>query len=212
MANEIELMVSIRRQGDSGLKRRGDVITCRLAGGKWGSEEIKGHQIVTWPGENASDEELLASQLLMLILGKKIEWGEPNPRVDFPFYEVVDENVEDDNGKVIRLATGEKLFRRAMTNRSVLHFDFSNLPEQQLNDIFDESKVAESLSADTLDISIDKRGIDKRQPADRGIKAHRDILEENPVLHADTALRRDQTTNIEEYISQDKKPIDSWSI
>ena len=29
MANEIELMVSVRRQGEAGVKRRGDVITCR---------------------------------------------------------------------------------------------------------------------------------------------------------------------------------------
>ena len=47
MANEIELIVSLRRQGDKGVKRRGDVITCRLAGGKWGASERKIHRYGT---------------------------------------------------------------------------------------------------------------------------------------------------------------------
>tara|TARA_Y100001938_G_C8083878_1_gene430749 strand:+ start:1003 stop:1623 length:621 start_codon:yes stop_codon:yes gene_type:complete len=204
VANEIELLVSIRRQGDSGVKRRGDVITCRLSGGSWGLQETKVHQIVTWPGNNASQEEIEASRLISLILSRKAEWGEPNPRVDFPFYEVVDEAKEDENGETI------SEIQRVITNRSILHFDFSALPEPQLNDILNENVVAQTLSADDLEVFIDERGIDKRVPSERGKKEHRDITEDNPVLHQETALRRDQTTNISEYISQTVEPINSW--
>ena len=74
VSNEIELMVSVRRQGEKGVKRRGDVITCRLAGDKWGSEELKVHQVVTWPGNDASVIELQSAALALAILKKKKEW------------------------------------------------------------------------------------------------------------------------------------------
>ena len=212
MANEIELMVSIRRQGENGLQRRGDVMTCRLAGGKWGSEELKTHQVVTWPGEDPTEVEEESAILLQAILHKKSSWGEPNPRVDYPFCEIVNEYIEDENGDKITDFDNKPLQNVSMTNRSVLHFDFTPLPQEQLDAVWDKNVAADFVSADEVTVSIDQRGVDKRNHSERGLKAHRDILEENPVLHAETALRRDQTTNIEEYISQDKKPIDSWSI
>ena len=109
VSNEIELIVSVRRQGDRGVKRRGDVITCRLAGGKWGSQELKVHQVVTWPGNNASVIELQSAALALAILNKKKEWGEPNPTVDFPFCEIVTEPIEDENGVQIISPDGEIL-------------------------------------------------------------------------------------------------------
>ena len=51
-------------------------------------------------------------------------------------------------------------------------------------------------------MNIDERGIDKREPSERGKKEHRNILSPNPVLHANTALRRDQTTNIEDFLGE----------
>tara|TARA_Y100001937_G_scaffold128772_1_gene207862 strand:+ start:1706 stop:2344 length:639 start_codon:yes stop_codon:yes gene_type:complete len=211
MANEIELLVSIRKQGEVSLKRRGDVITCRLAGGKWGARETMSHQVVLWPGEQATEEELRASQLLNLILTKKKSWGEPNPRVDFPFYEVVDEKIQEDNGDFKKDQSGNDIILRVMTNRSVLHFDFSELPESQMLAILDDTVAAEPLLADDLRINLDPRGIDKRDPLERGLKEHRAITEPDPILHEGECLRRDETTNIQDYISQDKKPIDSWS-
>jgi len=210
MANEIELMVSVRRQGDAGVKRRGDVITCRLAGGNWGESELKVHQVVTWPGNSASATELQGAQLIMAILSKKAEWGEPNPRVDFPFCEVSEEPVEDDNGIQLVDFGDNPVTQTKMTNRSVLHFDFDNLPESETDDVFDPEVKANFLEADDLIVYLEDRGIDKRLPAERGRKADRDNTETDPVLHADTALRRDQTTNISDYISQTVEPIDSW--
>lgn len=211
MANEIELLVSIRKQGEISFKRRGDVITCRLSGDKWGSKETMTHQVVLWPGDNASDDELRASQLLKLILTTKKQWGEPNPRVDFPFYEVIDEKIEDENGEPKKDPFGKDLVVRSMTNRSVLHFDFSELDENEMAALLDDTVSSEPLFADDLTINIDPRGIDKREPIERGLKEHREVSEADPSLHQDVCLRRDQTTNIQEYISQDKKPIDSWS-
>jgi len=211
VSNEIELMVSVRRQGDKGVKRRGDVITCRLAGDKWGSEELKVHQVVTWPGNNASVIELQSASLALAILKKKKEWGEPNPTVDFPFCEIVIEPIEDDNGVQIISPDGEPMTQTVMTNRSVLHFDFDNLPESETEDVFDPEIEANFLAADDLTIYIEQRGIDKREPSERGRKEHRDITTPNPVLHADTALRRDQTTDIQEFLSRKVEPLDSWS-
>ena len=211
MSNEIELMVSVRRQGERGVKRRGDVITCRLAGGRWGSQELKVHQVVTWPGKDASVVELQSAALALAILNKKKEWGEPNPTVDFPFCEIVTEPVEDDNGVQSVSPEGELIFQTSMTNRSVLHFDFDNLPESETDDVFDPEVEANFLAADDLVIYIEQRGIDKREPHERGIKSHRDILTPNPILHEATALRRDQTTNIQEYLSQTVEPLKSWS-
>ena len=211
MSNEIELMVSVRRQGEKGVKRRGDVITCRLAGGKWGSQELKVHQVVTWPGNNASVIELQSAALALAILNKKKEWGEPNPTVDFPFCEIVTEPVEDETGVQIVGPDGQPVFQTSMTNRSVLHFDFDNLPESETDDVFDPEVEANFLAADDLTIYIEERGIDKREPSERGRKEHRDITTPNPVLHADTALRRDQTTDIQEFLSRKVEPLDSWS-
>ena len=205
MPNEIELLVSIRRNGDESIKRRGDVLTCRLSGGTWGSEEVKFHQVVTWPSSNPTEEESRAFSLISLILNKKLEWGEPNPRIDFPFCEVVEESVEDDEGNPINSVDGTPLKRTSITNRSVIHFNFSGLPESQIKDILDENVEAKELSADNLVIEIDQRGIDKRDVSERGEKQHRDVEELNPILHATTALRRDETTNIQDYISQNKK-------
>lgn len=211
MSNEIELMVSVRRQGDKGIKRRGDVITCRTAGGKWGVQELKVHQVVTWPGIGASVLELQSAMLIMAILQKKKQWGEPNPTVDFPFCEVVTEPVEDENGNQIIGPDGIPISQTIMNNRSVLHFDFDNLPESETDDVFDPETEANFLSADNLTIYIEDRGIDKREPAERGIKEHRDVLTPNPILHADTALRRDQTTDIQEFMSREIEPLNSWS-
>jgi len=211
MANEIELMVSVRRQGEKGVKRRGDVITCRRAGGNWGSSELKVHQVVTWPGNNASILEIQSSALIQAILNKKKEWGEPNPTVDFPFCEVVTEPVEGDDGVQLNDIEGNPLTRTVMTNRSVLHFDFDSLPESQTDDVLDPDIEAAFLSADDLTIYIEDRGIDKRDPSERGKKAHRDIATANPILHAETALRRDQTTDIQEFLSREVKPLKSWS-
>ena len=211
MSNEIELMVSIRRQGEKGVKRRGDVITCRLSGGSWGSEELKVHQVVTWPGNNASTLELQSASLILAILNKKKEWGEPNPTVDFPFCEIVAENIEDDEGNKILDPEGQPITQKAMTNRSVLHFDFDNLPESETDDVFDPEVEANFLTADDLVIYIEERGIDKREPHERGTREHRNITSPNPVLHAATALRRDQTTDIQEYLSRKVEPLDSWS-
>ena len=211
MSNEIELMVSVRRQGERGVKRRGDVITCRLAGGNWGSQELKVHQVVTWPGNNASIVELQSAALIMAILNKKKEWGEPNPTVDFPFCEIVTEPVEDDSGAQIISPDEEPVFQTSMTNRSLLHFDFDNLPESETDDVFDPKIEANFLQADDLVIYIEDRGIDKREPNDRGRKEHRDVLSPNPILHAETALRRDQTTDIQEYLSRQVEPLKSWS-
>ena len=211
MPNEIELMVSVRRQGEKGVKRRGDVITCRLAGGNWGSQELKVHQVVTWPGDNASTLELQSAALAMAILNKKKEWGEPNPTVDFPFCEIVTEPIEDDNGAQIISPDGDALTQTVMTNRSILHFDFDNLPQSETDDVFDSEVEANFLAADDLIIYIEQRGIDKREPSERGVKEHRDIITPNPVLHADTALRRDQTTDIQEYLSRQVEPLKSWS-
>ena len=211
MANEVELIVSLRRQGDKGVKRRGDVITCRLAGGKWGASEKKIHQIVTWPGNNASEIELQAAYVILAILNKKKEWGEPNPTVDFPFCEIVTEPVEDPNGVQVNDFEGKPYFRTIMTNRSILHFDFDNLPESHTDAVFDPGVEASFLSADDLIIYIENRGIDKREPFERGKKSHREITTVNPVLHADTALRRDQTTDIQEFLSREVEPLKSWS-
>ena len=211
MSNEIELMVSVRRQGEKGVKRRGDVITCRQSGGSWGSAELKVHQVVTWPGNNASEIELQSAALILAILQKKKEWGEPNPTVDFPFCEVVTEPVENDEGVQINSANGEPVFQTLMTNRSVLHFDFDALPESETDDVFDPEVEANFLAADDLTIYIEERGIDKREPSERGRKEHRDITTPNPILHADTALRRDQTTDIQEFLSRKVEPLDSWS-
>jgi hypothetical protein len=211
MANEIELMVSVRRQGEAGVKRRGDVITCRIAGGKWGGSELKVHQVVTWPGVNASEIEMQSAQLLMAILSKKKEWGEPNPRVDFPFCEIATEPVEGDDGVQLNDFDGNPLTQTSMTNRSVLHFDFDNLPESETDDVFDPEVKANFLAADDLTIYIEDRGIDTRLPAERGRKADRDNTETNPVLHADTALRRDQTTDIQEFLSREVTPLKSWT-
>ena len=211
MANEIELMVSVRRQGNKGLKRRGDVITCRLSGGSWGDSELKVHQVVTWPGNNASQIELQSAAVILAILNKKKQWGEPNPTVDFPFCEIVSEPVEDDNGVQLNDFNGNPRFRIAMTNRSVLHFDFDNLPESETDDVFDPEVEANFLTADDLVIYIEERGIDKREPHERGTREHRNITSPNPVLHAATALRRDQTTDIQEYLSRKVEPLDSWS-
>ena len=211
MANEIELMVSVRRQGEKSLKRRGDVITCRLAGGNWGSQELKVHQVVTWPGNNASTLELQSAALALAILNKKKQWGEPNPTVDFPFCEIVTEPVEGDDGIQIIDSEGNPVYRTVMTNRSVLHFDFDNLPESETDDVFDPEVEANFLAADDLTIYIEERGIDKREPSERGKKEHRDITTPNPVFHAETALRRDQTTDIMEFLSRKVEPIKSWS-
>jgi len=211
MSNEIELMVSIRRQGDKGVKRRGDVITCRLSGGNWGSEELKVHQVVTWPGNNASILELQSAALVLAILNKKKEWGEPNPTVDFPFCEIVTEPVEDDIGNQIQLPGKDPEEQTVMTNRSVLHFDFDTLPESETDDVFDPEVEANFLASDDLVIYIEERGIDKREPHERGRKEHRDILTPNPILHAATALRRDQTTDIQEFLSRKVEPLNSWS-
>jgi len=211
MSNEIELMVSVRRQGEKGIKRRGDVITCRLAGGKWGAQELKVHQVVTWPGNNASVLELQSAALIIAILSRKKQWGEPNPTVDFPFCEVVTEPVEDDDGNQIIGPDGIPVVQTVMNNRSILHFDFDNLPESETDDVFDPEVEANFLSSDDLITYIEERGIDKREPADRGRKEHRDVLTQNPILHKDAAQRRDQTTNIQEYLSQEIKPINSWS-
>ena len=211
MANEIELMVSVRRQGETGVKRRGDVITCRLAGGNWGSSELKVHQVVTWPGSNASQIELQSAALILAILNKKKQWGEPNPTVDFPFCEVATEPVEGDDGVQLNDFEGNPYFQTVMTNRSILHFDFDNLPESQTDDVLDPEIQASFLAADDLTIYIEDRGIDKREPSERGKKAHRDITTANPVLHAETALRRDQTTDIQEFLSREVTPLKSWS-
>lgn len=211
MANEIELIVSLRRQGDKGVKRRGDVITCRLAGGKWGASERKIHQIVTWPGNNASPIELQAGAVILAILKKKKEWGEPNPTVDFPFCEVVTEPVEGDDGVQLNDFEGKPYFRTVMTNRSILHFDFDNLPESYTDAVFNPEVEAPYLSADELTAYIEDRGIDKREPSERGKKIHREEISINPILHADTALRRDQTTDIQEFLSKEVEPLKSWS-
>ena len=133
---------------------------------------------------------------------QKKERRRKNPRVDFPFYEVLDEVQEDDLGNPIQITPGENFVSRVMTNRSVIHFDFSSLPEQQLNSILNDSIIADKISCEVLQMSIDERGIDKRAPSERGKKEHRDVLNPNPVLHAETALRRDQTTNIEDYLGE----------
>jgi len=211
MANEIELMVSVRRQGEAGVKRRGDVITCRLAGGNWGDSELKVHQVVTWPGNNASTVELQSAALVMAILNKKKELGEPNPTVDFPFCEVAEEPVEDDNGIQLVDFGDNPVTQTKMTNRSVLHFDFDNLPESETDDVFDPEVKANFLEADDLIVYLEDRGIDKRLPAERGRKADRDNTETDPVLHADTALRRDQTTDIQEFLSREVTPLKSWT-
>ncbi len=210
MANEIELIVSVRRQGDKGVKRRGDVITCRLTGGNWGDSERKVHQIVTWPGNNASAIELQTAAVIMAILNKKKEWGEPNPTVDYPFCEVVTEPVEGDDGVQLNDFDGNPHTQTAMTNRSILHFDFDNLPESHTDAVFDPEVEAPFLAADDLTIYIEERGIDKRDRSERGKKAHRDTTTVNPVLHADTALRRDQTTDIQEFLSREVAPLKSW--
>ena len=184
MANEIELMVSIRRQGDSGVLRRGDVMTCRLAGGKWGTQELKTHQVVLWPGENPTELEENASALLQAILHKKAAWGEPNPRVDYPFCEIVHETPEDDNGSPVVDFDNQPIENVVMTNRSVLHFDFTSLPQGQLNAVLSKTVSAEFISADDVSVSVDERGIDKREPSQRGKKSHRDNTSANPVLHA----------------------------
>ena len=211
VSNEIELIVSVRRQGDKGVKRRGDVITCRLAGGKWGSQELKVHQVVTWPGNNSSIIELQSASLLLAILNRKKQWGEPNPTVDFPFCEIVTEPIEDDNGVQMTGPDEQPMTQTVMTNRSVLHFDFDNLPESQTDDVFDPEVEANFLAADDLVVYIEERGIDKREPHERGIKEHRGVLTPNPILHAATALRRDQTTDIQEFLSRKVEPLDSWS-
>ena len=212
MANEIELLVSIRRSGDKGLKRRGDVITARLAGDVWGSEEIKVHQVVLWPSENAEEIELQSAQLIMAILTKKKQWGEPNPRVDFPFCEVVTEKEEDEDGNAYKDFEGNEITRVSMTNRSVLHFDFSALPEEHIQQVLDKNVVADTILSSQISVYIDERGIDKRDSQDRGEKSHRDAGDNNPVLHADTALRRDQTTDVQEFLSKELEEIKSWSV
>ena len=92
-----------------------------------------------------------------------------------------------------------------------LYFDFDNLPESQTDDVLDPEIEAAFLAADDLTIYIEDRGIDKRDPSERGKKAHRDITTANPVLHAETALRRDQTTDIQEFLSREVTPLKSWS-
>ena len=199
MPNEIELLVSVRRSGDSGIKKRGDVLTCMPAGGKWGKKDLAVHQLVTWPSSSPTEDELKAFQLMTLIFNKKKQ-TESNPRIDFPFCEIVDELVEDDEGNPVEYIPGKQLIRTAMTNRSVLHFDFSSLSEEKINYIFDESVAAETISADELTVLIDEVGIDKRPPSERGLKEHREIQTANPILHADTAKRRDQSTDIQEFL------------
>ena len=167
--------------------------------------------MVTWPGNNASILELQSASLVMAILNKKKEWGEPNPTVDFPFCEIVTEPIEDDNGNQIQLPGKSPEQQTVMTNRSVLHFDFDNLPESQTDDVLDPEVEADFLSAEDLIIYIEDRGIDKREPNERGRKEHREILSPNPILHAETALRRDQTTDIQEFLSREVEPLDSWS-
>jgi hypothetical protein len=148
---------------------------------------------------------------VLAILNKKKEWGEPNPTVDFPFCEIVTEPIEDDNGVQMTGPDEQPMTQTVMTNRSVLHFDFDNLPESETDDVFDPEVEANFLAADDLTIYIEERGIDKREPSERGRKEHRDITTPNPVLHADTALRRDQTTDIQEFLSRKVEPLDSWS-
>jgi len=212
MANEIELMVSIRRQGDAGVLRRGDVMTCRLAGGKWGTQELKTHQVVLWPGENPTELEENASMLLQAILHKKADWGEPNPRVDYPFCEIVHETPEDDNGSPMVDFDNQPIENVVMTNRSILHFDFTSLPQGQLDAVLNKSVSAEFISADDVSVSVDERGVDKREPSQRGKKSHRNNASANPVLHANDALRRDETTDTIEFLSRKVEPIKSWRV
>ena len=201
MAHEIELIVSLRKQGDYGVKKRGDVLSCRLRGGRWGEKELKSHQVVLWPSDSPTEDELLAKQILLLILNKKLK-SEKNPRVDFPFCEVVDEIREDDSGEPIELFPGKPETQRVITNRSIIHFDFSNLDPEKIEDIFDEETIAEPIKSEDLLTVIDQRGIDKREPSERGNKEHREILDKDPVLHAETALRRNETINIQEFLGE----------
>jgi len=212
MANEIELLVSIRRSGDQGLKRRGDILTARLAGDIWGSEEIKVHQVVLWPSEDAAQIETQSTQLLIAILNKKKEWGEPNPRVDFPFCEIITEKEEDDEGNAYKDFDGNDVTRIIMTNRSVLHFDFSLLSQSQIAQVLDKNVVAADITSSQVSIHVDERGIDKREPEDRGEKEHRDAGPNNPVIHASTALRRDETTDVQEFLSREVEKLKSWSV
>ncbi len=97
-----------------------------------------------------------------------------------------------------------------MTNRSVLHFNFDNLDEQSLENILNPDVLSPIISCDAISLEIDERGIDKRKPEERGLKLHRENTEPNPVLHGGTALRRDQTTDVSEFMSRVVTPIKSW--
>ena len=210
MANEVHLLVAIRQNEDGYINRKGDVIIARNPEGLWGNIEARTHQIVSWPGENPTELESGARDIILAIINKKNSWGEPNSRVDFPFCEVVNEYVEGDLGERLKDSDGNDITRTSMTNRSVVHFNFENLDEQSLENILNPDVLSPIISCDAISFEIDERGIDKRKAEDRGLKLHRENTESNPVLHADTALRRDQTTDIAEFMSRVVTPIKSW--
>ena len=126
----IEALVSARTQGESGLKKRGDIIVVKLAGSPWGAEEKGGVVFLT---DAALEAELQAMQ----------DAGQANPVIIHPYAEY--ERLLDAFGNV----------QKVLVNRSQLYVDIDALAARDITRL--ESRTADVAPLDETKLTTETR-------------------------------------------------------
>lgn len=128
----LEALISIRRQGETDLKKRGDILVVKLAGAPWGDEEKKIHQVVEWE-EAALEQRLVESQ----------SSDNPIPLMVHPYAEFQERQVMDGEGKpVTDPDSKEAMTEQVMVSRSSERVDIDAL--------------SDAVKANVLDVSVEQ--------------------------------------------------------
>lgn len=119
ITNMLEAQISLRHQGETHERKRGDVIVLRLAGFPWSDYTLRRFLIVTW-----NDPEILSE------LNNQFMLGVVHPIRTLP-YSVRKVIVEADEFQ------GQET---KMTNRSTRMLDFNNMSARLKTDALDQQK------------------------------------------------------------------------
>jgi len=129
----IEACISLRHNGETLLKKRGDILCVKLPGSPWGSMEKKFHTIIEM------EDAVLEAALIAMRNN-----GETHPVISNPYS--VYEDVQTD------LPEGKKFVQRNLTVRSSKYLDVDALPDKEKADVLDSTKTKEKITLDKVEI------------------------------------------------------------